>query len=106
MEQNGGCKVENSVIYAAYKKDVPIFIPAFSDCSAGFGFVMYQTTHPDKHASRDSAKDFLELTNIKLNVNETGIIIEIPFLYIKSTFARKKIKNYYILLGYNFIVKI
>ncbi len=75
LENNGGPKVEDSVIYAAYKKNVPIFVPAFSDCSAGFGFVMHQTEHPDKHVSIDSAKDFLELTKIKLHSNETGIFM-------------------------------
>lgn len=75
LDENGGPKVEDSVIYAAYKKNVPIFVPAFSDCSAGFGFVMHQTSHPDKHASIDSAKDFLELTKIKLHSKETGIFM-------------------------------
>lgn len=75
LEQNGGPKVEDSVIYAAYKKNVPIFVPAFSDCSAGFGFVMHQTKNPDKHVSIDSAKDFLELTKIKLEAKETGILM-------------------------------
>ena len=75
LEENGGPKVDDSVIYAAYKKNVPIFIPAFSDCSAGFGFVMHQTQYPDKHCSIDSAKDFLELTKIKLHSNETGIFM-------------------------------
>ncbi|MBX2976179.1 MAG: deoxyhypusine synthase family protein, partial [Ignavibacteriaceae bacterium] len=40
LEVNGGPKVDDSVIWAAYKKNVPIFVPAFSDCSAGFGFVV------------------------------------------------------------------
>ncbi len=75
LDQNDGPKVDDSVIYAAYKKNVPIFVPAFSDCSAGFGFVMHQTNHPDKHASIDSAKDFLELTKIKLHSKETGIFM-------------------------------
>jgi len=75
LEQNGGPKVDDSVIYAAYKKNVPIFVPAFSDCSAGFGFIVHQTTHPEKHVSLDSAKDFLELTKIKLNTKESGIFM-------------------------------
>src|ERR1700759_5282843 len=32
----------DSIVYAAYQKDVPIFCPAFSDCSAGFGLVAHQ----------------------------------------------------------------
>jgi len=75
LEQNGGPKVDDSVVWAAYKKNVPIFVPAFSDCSAGFGFVVHQTQNPDKHVSLDSAKDFLELTKIKLASKETGIFM-------------------------------
>ncbi|KAB2841440.1 MAG: deoxyhypusine synthase, partial [Melioribacteraceae bacterium] len=59
----------------AYKKNVPIFVPAFSDCSAGFGFVVHQTYNPEKHVSIDSAKDFLELTQVKLHHKETGIFM-------------------------------
>lgn len=75
LENKGGPKVEDSVIYAAYKNNVPIFVPAFSDCSAGFGFVMHQSKNPDKHVSVDSGKDFLELTKIKLNSKTTGIFM-------------------------------
>jgi deoxyhypusine synthase len=75
LEQNGGPKVDDSVVWAAYKKNVPIFVPAFSDCSAGFGFIVHQTQNPDKHVSLDSAKDFLELTKIKLASKETGIFM-------------------------------
>ena len=75
LEENGGPKCDDSIIYSAYKNNVPIFVPAFSDCSAGFGIVMHQTKNPDKHVSFDSGKDFLELTQIKLNAKETGIFM-------------------------------
>ena len=75
LDENGGPKVDDSVIYAAYKKNVPIFVPAFSDCSAGFGIVMHQHKNPDSHLSFDSGKDFLELTKIKLHNQETGIFM-------------------------------
>jgi deoxyhypusine synthase len=75
LEDNGGPKVDDSVIWACYKKNVPIFVPAFSDCSAGFGFVVHQTNNPDKHVSLDAAKDFLELTKIKLASKVTGIFM-------------------------------
>ncbi|MGE5859450.1 MAG: 1,9-bis(guanidino)-5-aza-nonane synthase [Ignavibacteria bacterium] len=75
LEDHGGPKTDDSVIYACYKKNVPIFVPAFSDCSAGFGFIMHQTQNPMKHVSIDSAKDFLELTQIKLKSKETGIFM-------------------------------
>ncbi len=75
LENSGGPKVDDSVIWACYQKKVPIFVPAFSDCSAGFGFIIHQTENPDKHASIDSAKDFLDLTKIKLASKETGIFM-------------------------------
>jgi deoxyhypusine synthase len=75
LENNGGPKANDSVVWAAYRKNVPIFVPAFSDCSAGFGFVVHQTQNPDNHCSVDSAKDFVELTKIKLASKETGIFM-------------------------------
>lgn len=75
LDENGGPKVDDSVIYAAYKKNVPIFIPAFSDCSAGFGFVMHQHNNSGGYVSCDSGKDFYELTKIKLHSKETGILM-------------------------------
>jgi deoxyhypusine synthase len=68
-----GPKCDDSIIYACYKKNVPIFVPAFSDCSAGFGFVMHQSKNPVKHVTLDAAKDFLELTKIKIASGESGI---------------------------------
>ena len=42
-----GCKTPDSIVYEAYKADVPIFCPAFSDCSAGFGLVAHQHARGD-----------------------------------------------------------
>lgn len=70
-----GLKTDKSVIYSAYQKGVPIFVPAFSDCSAGFGLIHHQWHHKEKQVSIDSARDFLELTQIKLNCTETGILM-------------------------------
>ena len=75
LEDKGGPKVDDSVVYAAYKKNVPIFVPAFSDCSAGFGIVMHQHKNPEKHVSIDSGKDFYELTQVKLKHKDTGIFM-------------------------------
>ncbi len=74
LEKNGGPK-RTSVVYSAYKHGVPIFVPAFSDCSAGFGLLYHQWHNPKKHVSLDSAKDFLELTKVKLEAKETGILM-------------------------------
>jgi deoxyhypusine synthase len=66
----------DSIIYAAYQNDVPIFCPAFSDCSAGFGLVAHQHARQDKpKVSIDSAKDFYELTQLKINNPTTGLLM-------------------------------
>ena len=68
-------KGERTIVRAAYECGVPIFCPAFSDCSAGFGLVYHQWNRPGGHLSIDSAKDFLELTQIKVEKVHTGILM-------------------------------
>lgn len=65
----------DSVILAAYETGTPIFCPAFSDSSAGLGLVHHQFHRPDRHIAIDSAKDFLELTKIKLAAQDTGLFM-------------------------------
>ncbi len=66
---------ENSIVRRAYEKGVPIFCPAFSDSSAGFGLVHHQHHNPGFHVAIDSAKDFYELTLTKLESEETGVVM-------------------------------
>jgi len=68
-------KKKNSLVQAAYENNVPIFCPAFSDSSAGFGLVYHQWYHPKGHISLDSAKDLLELTKIKIKSKDTGLLM-------------------------------
>jgi deoxyhypusine synthase len=68
-------KTTNSVVLSAFEKGVPIFCPAFSDCSAGFGLIHHQFKNPDKHLSIDSAKDFLELTKVKIASKQSGLLM-------------------------------
>ncbi|MFO0810038.1 MAG: deoxyhypusine synthase [Gemmataceae bacterium] len=71
-----GCKTADSIVYEAYKNDVPIFCPAFSDCSAGFGLVAHQAARPEsQRVSIDSAKDFYELTQLKVANPTTGLFM-------------------------------
>ncbi|MBU4298670.1 deoxyhypusine synthase [Patescibacteria group bacterium] len=69
-------KGEGSVVWLAYKKGVPIFVPAFSDSSAGLGLVYHQWKKKSgAKVSIDSVKDFLELTKIKVASRETGLFM-------------------------------
>ena len=79
LEANGRTPANgnpDSIIFAAYQKGVPIFCPAFSDCSAGFGFVAHQHARRGKPmVSIDSAKDFYELTQLKIANPTTGLLM-------------------------------
>jgi len=69
-------KGEDSVVRRAYEKDVPIFVPAFSDSSAGFGLIEHQyKAGKSPTVSIDSAKDFLELTKVKIEAKTTGLLM-------------------------------
>ncbi|MBU0742877.1 deoxyhypusine synthase [bacterium] len=69
-----GVESDRSIVHSAYRKGVPIFCPAFSDCSAGFGLLHHQW-HKDAYLTIDSVADFRELTQIKLALAETGILM-------------------------------
>jgi deoxyhypusine synthase len=66
---------KHSLVQTAYEHKVPIFCPAFSDSSAGFGLVAHQWKHPKAHVSIDSVKDFRELTEIKMKSKDTGLLM-------------------------------
>jgi deoxyhypusine synthase len=67
-------KKSDSLVQACYEMDVPIFCPAFSDSSAGFGLVLHQAENKE-HVSIDSVKDFHELTQVKIKANKTGLFM-------------------------------
>ncbi len=68
-------KKKASLVQTAYEHDVPIFCPAFSDSSAGFGLVLHQYERPKDHVSIDSVKDFMELTMIKIKAGTSGLLM-------------------------------
>ncbi|MBN2514528.1 MAG: deoxyhypusine synthase [Deltaproteobacteria bacterium] len=81
-------KKKESLVQVAYEHNVPIFCPAFSDSSAGFGLVLHQHNNPERHVSIDSVKDFLELTLIKMNAETTGLLMiggGVPKNFIQDT---------------------
>jgi len=67
-------KKKENLIQVAYENNVPIFVPAFSDCSAGFGLVKHQVDNPGNYLTIDSIKDFHDLTKIKLASENTGVV--------------------------------
>jgi deoxyhypusine synthase len=68
-------KKKDSLVQLAYENDVPIFCPAFSDSSAGFGLVKHQYENKETHVSIDCVKDFRELTEIKISSGSSGLFM-------------------------------
>ena len=81
-------KKKDSLIETAYDNGVPIFCPAFTDSSAGFGLVMHQEKNPKKHLTIDSVREFRELTEIKIRSKGSGLFIiggGVPKNFIQDT---------------------
>ena len=81
-------KKKNSLIETAYDNNVPIFCPAFTDSSAGFGLVMHQEQNPEKHITIDSIREFRELTEIKLQSKQSGLLMiggGVPKNFVQDT---------------------
>ncbi len=81
-------KKKGSLIETAYDKGVPIFCPAFTDSSAGFGLVMHQEQNPNKHMTIDSIREFRELTEIKLQSKQSGLLMiggGVPKNFVQDT---------------------
>jgi deoxyhypusine synthase len=74
----GNAKKPGSLIQTAYEKGVPIFCPAFTDSSAGFGLVKHQVEQMKAgkpYLSIDSVADFRELTDIKIKAGTTALFM-------------------------------
>ena len=81
-------KKKGSLIEMAYDNNVPIFCPAFTDSSAGFGLVMHQERNPKNHITIDSIREFRELTEIKIRSKGSGLFMiggGVPKNFIQDT---------------------
>ena len=81
-------KKKESLIEMSYKNNVPIFCPAFTDSSAGFGLVMHQDINPKNHMTIDSIREFRELTEIKIKSKGSGLLMiggGVPKNFIQDT---------------------
>tara|TARA_B100000700_G_scaffold327920_1_gene444031 strand:- start:805 stop:1848 length:1044 start_codon:yes stop_codon:yes gene_type:complete len=79
---------KGSLIETAYDNKVPIFCPAFTDSSAGFGLVIHQENNPNKHITIDSIREFRELTEIKIQSKKSGLFMiggGVPKNFIQDT---------------------
>ena len=81
-------KKKNSLIETAYENNVPIFCPAFTDSSAGFGLVVHQENNPKNHITIDSIRELRELTEIKIQSKGSGLFMiggGVPKNFVQDT---------------------
>ena len=81
-------KKKESLIEMSYDNNVPIFCPAFTDSSAGFGLVIHQERNPKNHMTIDSIREFRELTEIKIKSKGSGLLMiggGVPKNFIQDT---------------------
>jgi deoxyhypusine synthase len=84
-------KKDHSLVKLAYEHDVPIFCPAFTDSSAGFGLVKHQVDAMKAgkpYLTIDSIADFRELTDIKIKAGTTGLLMiggGVPKNFVQDT---------------------
>jgi len=81
-------KKKESLIEIAYDNNVPIFCPAFTDSSAGFGLVLHQEKNSNKCITIDSIREFRELTEIKMKSKSSGLFIiggGVPKNFVQDT---------------------
>ena len=74
----GNARKPGSLIQTAFDEDAPIFCPAFTDSSAGFGLVKHQVERIKAgrpYVTIDSVADFRELTDVKIAAKTTGLFM-------------------------------
>jgi deoxyhypusine synthase len=75
---SGKARKEGSLIETAFHEGAPIFCPAFTDSSAGFGLVKHQVERikaGQPYMSIDAVADFRELTDVKIAAGTTGLFM-------------------------------
>jgi deoxyhypusine synthase len=74
----GNARKAGSLVQTAYEEGCPIFCPALTDSSAGFGLVKHQVERIKAgraYLSIDSVADFRELTDVKIAAGDTGLFM-------------------------------
>jgi deoxyhypusine synthase len=105
-------KKANSLVKLAYEHDVPIFCPAFTDSSAGFGLVKHQVERlkaGKPHLTIDSVADFRELTQIKVEAGESGLLMVgggVPKNFVQDTVVCAEILGHHDVAVHKYAVQI
>jgi len=105
-------KKDNSLVKLAYEHDVPIFCPAFTDSSAGFGLVKHQVERMKAgrpYLTIDSVADFRELTQIKIEAGDSGLLMVgggVPKNFVQDTVVCAEILGHHDVAVHKYAVQV
>lgn len=75
MDEKLGKEKEKSILYWAYKNNIPIFCPALTDGSFGDMLYFFKEERGDRELIIDVANDIVKLNNLAITAKETASII-------------------------------
>ncbi len=75
LDDHVGKEKERSILYWAYKRNVPIFCPALTDGSFGDMLYFFKESRGDRELLIDVANDIVELNNLAVTAKETAVIV-------------------------------
>ena len=75
MDEKLGKEKEKSVIYWAYRNNIPVFCPALTDGSFGDMIYFFKEERGDRELTIDIANDIVKLNNLAITAKETASII-------------------------------
>ncbi len=101
-ELSSRLKDEQSILYTAYRRGIPVFSPALNDSSIGIGLTLLHFRELGRKESfaLDSIKDNYELVEIILKSKKTGVI------YIGGGTPKNWINDAEVMAGYAFDTEI
>lgn len=75
IAEHFGEEKEKSILYWAYRNDVPIFCPALTDGSIGDMLYFYKESRGDHELRIDIAEDIVRLNNLAVEAKKTAVIV-------------------------------
>ncbi|WP_456418647.1 deoxyhypusine synthase [Methanocaldococcus infernus] len=75
MDKKLGKEKEKSILYWAYKNNIPIFCPALTDGSIGDMLYFYKKYNKDSSLTIDIADDIVKLNDLAITAKKTACIV-------------------------------
>lgn len=75
LDENIGAEKENSILYWAYKNNIPMFCPAITDGSIGDMLYFFKKNEKKTNLQIDVASDIVKLNDFAIHAKKTACIV-------------------------------